>query len=223
MQKLLLTLILFSFYHLNAQTTTKLNFSEFALNVDQESAATFSTSEAHPKLSKLQIISKAAVCGLNNGEIVINFNQFNGVRLILSDLKGNVLRETTMTNAEFIFDQLKVGEYLLSTITADGNKTIDLINVREKKVLPQTIFLSDGNSYRSGSSIEAQIETLDSVELKWNMGDGTIIYNQNQVKHTYKSGGKYTISIEAGNWDCETVITTEVEIFDLANSLHSDY
>jgi len=224
MIRTLLATFLFASFTINAQKEHKLNFQDYLVDAqDANAAGTFSTSENNPVLKKMRIVPKATLCEQNNGEILIYYPNYDGVSITLTDLKGNIIEKAEMNQAEHAFSNLKKGEYLVSTNSSDGVKSIDLVNINNKVLIPEGIVSDESNRFSSGSTVSFSVEPIAGVDIVWNMGDGTIIQNQTEINHNYQKGGKYIISVEASSFDCEMTIIHEVEIFDLANSLQSDY
>jgi hypothetical protein len=224
MIRTLLATFLLASFTIHAQKEHKLNFQEFLVDgIEANAAGTFSTSESNPVLKKMRIVPKSSFCELSNGEILIFYPNYEGVNVTLSDLKGNIIEKTEMNQAEYAFSNLTKGEYLLSTVSSDGVKSIDLVNINNKILVPGGIVSDESNRFSSGSTVTFSVEPIAGVETVWNMGDGTIIQDKTEINHTYQKGGKYIISVEASSFDCEMTIKHEVEIYDLADSLQSDY
>jgi hypothetical protein len=225
MRKTLLNLALLTSICSYAQKEFKLNFSEYVIaSGDSKAAETFSTSEMIPALSQMKIKSNPAVCGESNGEIVVfNPSGKEKLHIILSDLKGNILQRSDLNQGELVFNQLAKGEYLLSTSNFEGVKSIDLIHVNDQQLLAGGIQLSDSNNYSAGNELSFSVEQQGAVSSIWDMGDGTVYLNQFNVSHTYRSGGKYLVSVEASNWDCEKTVLQEVEIHHLIANTPDDY
>ncbi|MFN4124152.1 MAG: PKD domain-containing protein [Flavobacteriales bacterium] len=225
MRKILLSLTIFTSIYIQAQKEFKLNFAEFVIATgDAKAADTFSTSEMIPAFSQMKIKANPATCGESNGEIVVfNPSEKEKLHLILSDLKGNILQRSDLQNGEFVFQSLAKGEYLLSTSNFEGIKSIDLVQVNDQQIMASGILMDKDNNYAVGQSISLSIEPEGVVSTVWHMGDGTVYTNQFEVNHTYKSGGKFAVSVEASNWDCEKTVVQEVMINQLVADTQDDY
>lgn len=225
MRKILLSIAIVITLYVHAQKDFKLNFTDYLIVTDDDKAAdTFSTSEMIPSFSQLKIKAHPAICGEANGEIVVvNLSDKEKLHVILSDIKGNILQRGDLKNGEMVFHSLAKGEYLISTSNYEGIKSIDLVQIIDQQIMPSGIVMNQSNIYTAGQSINFSIESDGIVSTIWHMGDGTVYTNQFEVNHTYQSGGKFVVSVEASSWDCEKTVTREVQIHHLIANTQDDY
>lgn len=98
------------------------------------------------------------------------------------------------------------GTYSLSIEVTNGcDKTVKFDNVEEVEISDEAEFeldieISDNNDDEFEAGEELSFSQFSDLEVTWNFGDGTIVKSAKLItKHTYASGGTYTISATATN------------------------
>lgn len=165
------------------------------------------TIEDAPVLVANEVITSTTCPGQSDGSIALNLPGGNSGHDILwstGDVGGMI-------------DNLEAGQYDVTVDSPGGC------------VATFSFTVSDGNALQAGfsapqvamanQSIIFQNTSIGATDIMWDMGDGTT-YSSNSPQHDYAAAGTYTVVMTASNAQCMDVVTHEIVIEDITNSVY---
>jgi hypothetical protein len=104
------------------------------------------------------------------------------------------------------------GRYLIKFKHAGGLEAFDELNVEQQEPLAASMLMDSSAPFSPGDPIKFSAATSSGNELTWEMGDGKVYHDQQQIQHAYNLPGQYTVRLTARRGSCEKQVTSIIKV-----------
>jgi len=108
--------------------------------------------------------------------------------------------------------KLNPGAYMIQFMLADGNSFLDEFSVVAGEGLTASVNTGEKISSTVNTALVLKGTCEGATEFTWDFGDGSVVYGESSVEHSFKSPGTYTVTMTANNFDCSASVKCQVTI-----------